>query len=135
MRQQPRTKAALYLAVVFLAGAAFGGAAHRFYAARVAEADSRPLTAAEWRQQYINELQQELGLSADQAADMQTILVENGQHWCDFWAVAGPELDAVRRQGSERIKLILSAEQQQKYQVILDEREKRREEKKLAACP
>ena len=113
----------------------FGGAAHRFYAARVTEADSRPLTAAEWRQQYTNELQLELDLSADQVADLQEILVENGQRWCDFWAVAGPELDDVRQEGSDRIKSILSAEQQQKYQVILDERERRREEKKRAACP
>lgn len=135
MTQQPKKRAAIYLAAVFVAGSVFGVAAQRFYEAKIAAADSRPRTAAEWRQRFTNELQQELNLDVDQVAELQGVLEEMGGRWCEVWESVGPQFDALREEGASRISGMLDSEQQEKYQVILEERKRRRAEKRRAHCP
>jgi hypothetical protein len=130
MTSQPKRVAVLYLAVVFLAGSLFGAAFYRFYAAEFASASQgQPDSASQFRQKLIAKLTQELALRTEQVDQLNLILDETQQRFKDFRAEMEPGFEAIRAERSRHIMGILGAEQKPLYQKILDERQRRREEK------
>lgn len=138
MNARPKRTAALYLAVVFLAGGAFGFAANQFYAVRIASAEApRPaLTASEYRLSLVDKLDAELTLDEDQIAEILIILDDVGERFIEIRDAMEPEFEAIRQDRGARIMETLSPQQRIVYGRILAERSRRREEKaaKRSGC-
>jgi hypothetical protein len=121
--------AALYLTAVFAAGAVFGIAAYRFYAASTASAEfqATPVTPQEYRERTVSKLQTELALSPEQTAEVQKIYDYIGERWHDVRDAMEPEFEAMRKERADRIMGILDEGQQQKYREILEAKRRKRE--------
>ena len=128
-----RTKriAALYLAIVFGAGLAFGVAASQFYDAMSAEAVNQTrLTATQYRQKLVEDLDASLQLDEEQIDEILTILDDIGERFHAVRDAMEPEFDAIRSERAARIMAVLTEEQRATYRLILEERERRRDEQR-----
>ena len=123
---RPTRVAALYLAIVFLAGTLFGVVVDRFYSQRTARAASSP-SPKESRERYVTTLQKELALTAAQLAQVTEILDQTGQRFRELRERSGPEFEAIREDQRRRIMGVLTVEQQPKYRKILEEHRQRRQ--------
>lgn len=129
MNAPSRRTAALYLALVFTAGAAFGVAVNEFYSAKVAKAGNRRPTPSEYRQRIIDDLTRDLGLDAAQAARVSQVYDEIGEKYKEVRDEMEPRFDAIRQLRAEQIMAILNPEQQATYRTMLEERRRKREQK------
>lgn len=130
----PRSKrsAVLYLALVFLGGAAFGFGASLFYSAHSAEAkeaDNAPTTAREYRRNLVIELDSELNLDEDQVSEVMNILDEVGERFIEVRDAMEPEFEAIRSERAAMIMGVLTPEQRLRYAEILEERDRARRER------
>lgn len=129
MTSPSRRTAALYLALVFAAGAAFGVAANEFYSTKVASAVNRRPTASEYRQKIIDDLTRDLDLDAAQVAQVSQIYDGIGEKYKQVRDEMEPRFDAIRKLRAEQIMAVLSPEQRAKYQSLLEERRRKREQR------
>ena len=133
---KPTRIAALWLAMVFLAGALFGFVAHSFYADRTTLADraARPSNPKDFRERYLAKLKNELSLSPEQLDQVRAILDQTGQRFHElreqFHDKLEPEFETVRQMQRQRIMAVLTPEQQPKYQKIIEEQRRRHEKDK-----
>ena len=129
MTSPSRRTAALYLALVFAAGAAFGVAVNDFYSTKVASAVDRRPTPSEFRQRIIDDLTRDLNLDAAQVAEVSRIYDGIGEKYKQVRDEMEPRFDAIRKLRAEQIMAALSPEQQAKYQSMLEERRRKREQR------
>jgi len=132
MNARSKRSAALYLALVFLGGAAFGFSAGQFYSAHTAEAkeeSNAPATAREYRRNLVNELDDELGLDEDQVSEILLILDKVGERFLEVRDAMEPEFEAIRAERAAMIMNVLTPEQQLEYAKILEERDRARRER------
>jgi Spy/CpxP family protein refolding chaperone len=119
-------RAVLYLVLVFLLGLALGGlgmvwAGRHGWSYAGAERQRAPRGVA-W-------LCRELGLSAEQRQQVETILDEMGSAYREIRQRTRPEYEAVRQQGRDRIRAVLTEQQRARFEEWvreMDEREVRR---------
>jgi len=122
-------KATFWLALVFVLGTALGAVlgyafAHRSYAASA----PAQLTAEQRRAQKRAQLVREVGLTAEQQAQVMVILDEAQSEYKAIHAVSDPQIDAVRLKSRDKIRQILTAEQKPKFEDFvrkMDEERKR----------
>ena len=122
-------KATFWLALVFVLGTALGvvlgyAFAHRSYAA----AAPTQLTAEQRRAQKREQLAREVGLTADQQAQVAAILDEAQSEYKAIHAVSDPQVDAVRQKSRDKIRQMLNPEQKPKFEEFIrrmDEERKR----------
>ncbi len=124
--QQPKRRALLALASVCLAGAALGAAG--VYSFTVHGGPGRNLAPAEYRTRLLNHLTEDLELDIEQRQQIAAILDEIGERYQSVREAIEPELEAIRRQRADRIMSVLYEDQQVKYEKILEERRRRREQ-------
>lgn len=132
MSSRSKRSAALYLALVFLGGAAFGYATSLFYSAHTAEAKGGkdgPTTAREYRRNLVNELDEELNLDEDQVSEVMNILDEVGERFIEVRDAMEPEFEAIRSERGAMIMGVLTPEQRIQYANILEERDRARRER------
>ena len=132
MSARSKRSAALYLALVFIGGAAFGFSISQFYSANAAEAkeaDAAPTTAREYRQNLVNELDDELNLDEDQVSEVLLILDDVGERFMEVRDAMEPEFEAIRSERAARIMSVLTPEQRIEYGKILEERDRARRER------
>ena len=123
-------RAVLYLVLVFLLGAVVGGlatqwASRRGWASERSDHRRDPRGALEW-------LNRELKLSPEQRSQVESILDETGQAYRAIRQRTRPEYEAVRHQGREKIRALLSEEQRGRFEALvreIDAREAERREK------
>lgn len=134
MSASSKSTAAAYLSLVFLAGTAFGVAVDQFYSARAARAaeESGFPTAAAYRRDLVETLDSQLHLDDDQAAEILTVLEDIGDRWYAVRDAMEPEFEAIRQERTSRILAVLNPDQRLGYQRILDERQRKNEEKRRA---
>jgi hypothetical protein len=112
-----RWRVILAAAVIFLAGAGTGAVVVRTYAPRIVKRThiSPPLPIGEdRRREYVEKLNRELQLTAEQRAQAEQILVESQERMKTIWdPIAGDVKDEYRRTRKE-IWEILTPEQQAK---------------------
>jgi len=131
MSRQDTNKAALYLALVFGAGALVGFAANDFYRTRTAEAvESEARTASEYYNNLVQELDERLNLDDDQVSEILLVLDEVGERFFEVRDAMEPEFEAIRRERAQRIMAMLSAAQQREYEKMLEERRVKQEEQR-----
>lgn len=114
-----KQRAALWVGVVFLLGAALGGMlgyefAHRSYAASTAQ-----LSDAAKRQQKVAELTQELSLTNAQKQELDAILTEMQGEFKAIRKQTDPQIEVARQKGRERIRAILTPDQKPKFEDFL----------------
>jgi Spy/CpxP family protein refolding chaperone len=121
-------KAALWVGVVFLLGAALGGMLGYVFAHHTAMAAPAQLTDSEKRAQKVQRLTQELNLSVDQQKQLDAILASVQAQYKAIHQSTDPQIDQARQKGREQIRAILAPEQKPKFEDFLrrlDEERKR----------
>lgn len=132
MAEDTTKKAALWVALVFLLGAALGGMtgyviAHQRYAVTNAAPMAPPNDAAR-RAQKVKELTALAGLSADQSSRIDGIIADIQSQIKAIRATKDPEINAAREKGRDRIRALLTPDQKPKFEEFirkLDEERKR----------
>jgi Spy/CpxP family protein refolding chaperone len=115
----PRQKAALWVGLVFLLGAALGGTLGYVFARSSYAAAPAQLSDDVKRHQKVERLTQELGLSADQQQQLDAIIADVQGQMKTIRQSSEPQLDEVRQRGRDRIRAILTAEQKPKFEEHL----------------
>ena len=120
-------KAALWVGVVFLLGAALGGMLGYVFAHRVIAAPPQ-MTEAEKRAQKVQRLTQELNLDPDQQKQLDAIITSVQAQYKAIHQSTDPQINEARLKGREQIRAILTPEQKSKFEEFLkrlDEERKR----------
>jgi Spy/CpxP family protein refolding chaperone len=115
----PRQKAALWVGVVFLLGAALGATLGYVFAHRSYAATTPAMTDQAKRQQKVDHLTQELGLSGDQRQQLDAIITDIQAEYKAIRKTTDPQIDVARQKGREHIRAILTPEQRPKFEEFL----------------
>jgi hypothetical protein len=121
-------KAALWVGVVFLLGAALGGMLGYVFAHHTTMAAPAQITDAEKRSQNVQRLTEELNLRADQQTQLEAIIASVQAEYKAIHQSTDPQIDQARQRGRERIRAILTLEQKPQFEEFLkrmDEERKR----------
>jgi len=123
-------KAALWVGLVFLLGAAIGGMAGYVFAHQkytVTNASVPPSDAVK-RAQKVQELTSLVNLTPEQSLQVDAVIADVQSQMKIIRKTLDPQLSEVRQKGRERIRGILTAEQRPKFEEYmqkLDEERKR----------
>jgi Spy/CpxP family protein refolding chaperone len=125
---ESRRKAGLWLAVVFVLGAAIGvvfeySLAHKTLAAPFATA---PPPEAERRAKRVAEMTKELQLTPDQATSIDGIIHKAHDEMKGIHEKADSDLDAVRLKARDEMRQLLTPEQKPKFEVMVQKMDQER---------
>jgi Spy/CpxP family protein refolding chaperone len=112
-------KAAIWVAIIFLLGMVLGGMVGYGYAHRAVAAANPPKTAQERRTERVTQLTQELGLTNDQAKQLDAILMQWHAEAKTIHEKSDAQLDELRQKGRNQIRAILTPEQKPKFEEFL----------------
>jgi len=120
MNETPATRrAAIWVVIVFLLGAAGGGMLGYSYAHRSVSAASAPLPEPERRAKRVAELTQLLGLSSDQAKQLDAIILQRHAELKAIHDQSNAQLEQVHQKGRDQVRAILTPEQKPKFEEFL----------------
>jgi Spy/CpxP family protein refolding chaperone len=125
-------KAALWVGVVFLLGAALGGMVGYSYEHHLVSAASTPLPEPVRRAHRVEELTQALSLTSTQSQQIDAILLQRHTEVKAIHDQTDAQIDQVRQKGREQIRVILTPEQKPKFEEFLknlDQQRKRNSSK------
>ena len=124
-----KQKAVLWVAVVFVLGAALGGVFGYFFGHRSSvSAANPPLSEAVKRAQRVQELTQELSLTDDQRQQLDKALSQLHGEYKSIHDESDAEMEQARQKGRDQIRSFLTPEQKPKFEEFLkrmDEERKR----------
>ena len=124
-----KQKAALWVAVVFVLGAALGGVFGYFYGHRSSvSAANPPLSEPQRRAQRVEQLTQELGLTNAQRQQLDSALSQLHAQYKSIHDQSDAQMEQARQKGRDQIRSILTPEQKPKFEEFLkrmDEERKR----------
>jgi len=127
MNDTPATrKAAIWVVIVFLLGAVAGGMLGFGYAHHSVSAANAPLPEPERRAKKVAELTEKLGLTSDQAKQLDTILLQRHTEVKTIREQSDAQLGQVRQKGRDQIRAILTPEQEPKFEEFLQKLEAER---------
>jgi hypothetical protein len=130
-----RWTVALYMALVFACGGVVGAFAHRLYTVSGVSANVGQRNPEEFRKRFMADLKSRLQMNDDQAAKLEAIMDETRLRVRAARGTIEPELQKIRDDQKQRISELLSASQQVEWEKILDERQRKRENKKKRDLP
>lgn len=126
---RPRVKGALLLLVAFLLGTASGALGIALFRSHAGWWGS-PRDAARFQEMVIRRLTRELDLRPEQRQQVQTIMREAGDQFTRLREEMRPRFIEIRDRTRDRIRALLDADQQSRFQTLMDrwdrERERRR---------
>lgn len=124
-----KQKAALWVAIVFVLGAALGGLFGYFYGHRSSvSASNAPLSEPQRRAQRVDQLTNELGLTDDQRQQLDKTLSQLHGEYKAIHDQADAQMSEAHQKGRDQIRAILTPEQKPKFEEFLkrmDEERKR----------
>ena len=123
---RPRMKGALLLLLAFLLGTAAGALGFGLYQARTGWGHP-PRDPERSRQFMLKRLTRELDLRPEQQQQVEAILRETGQEFARLREEIGPRMRDIRGRIREKIRAMLSPEQQAKFEALEKEWERRAE--------
>jgi Spy/CpxP family protein refolding chaperone len=115
----PKQKAAFWVGLVFLLGAALGGVLGYVFAHRSYAATATPMTQTAKRAQKVARLTQELNLTNEQQQQLDAILTDIMARYKAIHDASEPQIDQERQKGREQIRSILTPEQRPKFEEFL----------------
>lgn len=124
-----KQKAFLWVAVVFILGAALGGVFGYFYGHRSSvSAANPPLSEPVRRAQKVDQLTHELGLTNEQRQQLDSTLSQLHAQYKSIRDQFDAQMDQARQKGRDQIRSLLTPEQKPKFEEFLkrlDEERKR----------
>jgi Spy/CpxP family protein refolding chaperone len=124
-----KQKAAAWVAVVFVLGAALGGVFGYFYGHRSSvSAANPPLSEPQRRAQRVDQLTKDLGLTNEQRQQLDTTLSQLHAQYKVIRDQSEAQTEQARQKGRDQIRAILTPEQKPKFEEFLkrlDEERKR----------
>ena len=124
-----KQKAAVWVAAVFVLGAALGGVFGYFYGHRSSvSAANPPLSEPQRRAQRVEQLTKELGLTDDQRKQLDSALSQLHAQYKSIHDQSDAQSEQTRQKGRDQIRAILTPEQKPKFEEFLkrlDEERKR----------
>jgi len=115
-----KRKAALWVALVFILGAALGGVVGYLFSYRsYASAQSTQLTEQAKRHQRVVELTDKLHLTADQAQQLDAIVSSMQVEFKSIRRQIEPQLEEARQRGRNQIRAIMKPEQKPGFEEFL----------------
>ena len=115
-----KQKAALWVIVVFVFGAALGGVFGYFYGHRSSvSAANPPLSEPERRAQRVDQLTKELGLTEDQRHQLDSDLEQLHAQYKAIHDQSDAQMEQARQKGRDQIRSILTPEQKPKFEEFL----------------
>jgi Spy/CpxP family protein refolding chaperone len=112
-------KAALWVGLVFLLGAALGGVLGNVFGVHARNVPPPQLTEGEKRAQKVQRLTQELSLAPDQQKEVEAIIASVQAQYRAIRQSTEPQIDEARQKGREQIRAILTPEQKPKFEDFL----------------
>lgn len=113
---------------VFTSGALVGAFAHRLYTVKTVDAAPQRRSPSEYRQRYLADMKNRLNLDEGQTARLSEALDRTRQRFHDFNEKHKPEIASIHEEQVRDIRGLLKADQQQRYEEYLKEREEKRKE-------
>jgi hypothetical protein len=128
MKQRSSVSTSIYVALVFLSGAALGVFSDHLYTTKtvLAKTVAARNDPNEFRRKYIDDMRTRLKMDPAQIATLSQILDETDVQMHDLHQKYRPEMTSIHNAQVDRVKGILKSEQVAEYQKMLDEREARR---------
>lgn len=120
---RPRMKGALLLLLAFLLGTAAGALGFGLYQARAGWRHP-PRDPERSRQFVLKRLTRDLDLRPEQQQQVEAILRETGQEFSRLREEIGPRMRDIRGRSREKIRAILSPEQQARFEALEKEWER-----------
>jgi hypothetical protein len=115
----PTRKAALWVGVVFLLGAALGGVGGYYCAHHPVFAQNTPLPEPVRRAQRVEQLTQLLGLTSAQSQQVDAILLQKHTEAKAIHDQSDAQLAQVHQKGRDEVRAILTSEQKPKFEEFL----------------
>jgi Spy/CpxP family protein refolding chaperone len=112
-------KAAFWVGVVFLLGAALGGMLGYVFAHHTTMAAPAQMTDAQKRAQKVQRLTQELDLTPSQQTQLDAIMTGVQAEYKAIHQSTEPQIDQARQKGREQIRTILTPQQKPKFEEFL----------------
>ena len=125
-------KAALWVGVVFLLGAALGGVIGYSYEHHLVSAASTPLPEPVRRAQRVEQLTQLLNLTSAQSQQVDAILLQKHGEAKALHDQTDAQFEQIRQKGRDQLRAVLTPEQKPKFEEFLknlDEQRKRNSSK------
>ena len=121
MNSETRQKARLWLALVFILGAAIGGVfgysfAHRSYAATQGPTT---LSEPERRAKRIAEMTREVGLTPEQSTQIDQIIHQAHDEMKTIHEKSDADVDVVRQRAREQMRSLLTPDQRPKFEAMV----------------
>ncbi|MBV8550945.1 MAG: hypothetical protein JOY54_06565 [Acidobacteriaceae bacterium] len=113
--------AVLLSIVLFASGVAVGALGHRYYTSTAVSAKT---TAEDFRQHYISEMQSRLKLTPVQVRQLEAILDDTKAKFKAVRDSYHPQMLAIKKEQTSRVKAILTPPQVQEYEQIVAEHER-----------
>ncbi|MDQ5839037.1 MAG: hypothetical protein M3379_19845 [Acidobacteriota bacterium] len=127
MTTRGRTRLKIWLVVVgvFALGCLSGVALDGAYRLRAAGRDRAGEHGRRGGQDIFERMRSDLSLTDEQARQVKTVLDETRDEFRTLSAECRPRYDAIRQKGRERIRALLTPEQQQRFDAKVAERDAR----------
>jgi len=119
-------KAALWVGVVFLLGAALGAVIGYSYEHHLVSAASNPLPEPARRAHRVEQLTQLLNLTSAQSQQVDSILLRRHTEVKTIHDQTDAQIDQVRQKGRDQIRAILTPEQKPKFEDFLKDLDQKR---------
>src|SRR5215469_2979936 len=131
MNSETRQKARLWLALVFILGAAIGGVfgysfAHRSYAAT--QAPAATLSEPERRAKRVAEMTTEVGLTPEQSTQIDQIIHQAHDEMKTIHEKSDADCDVVRQRAREQVRSLLTPEQRPKFEAMIQRDQERKKQ-------
>ena len=132
---ETRVKVRLAFVSIFILGIAAGALGVSVYYRGIESGRPSGWTAGFDRERYVKQMTEAVGLQPEQMGALNAILDETREGFLALRARLRPQFDEVRQRARVRIRGILSADQQGRFEAFLKrwDEERRAEEQALAA--
>ena len=128
-----RREAAVLFFVVFLLGALFGGVGDRLWNKRVSGQPAVSSSARPTRDELIKNFSRQVELTPDQEKQLAAIMDDERAKWQALYAPLDAPREAIRQQGRERIRAMLTPEQQPRFEEFMRRVDEQRKKDAAAA--
>jgi Spy/CpxP family protein refolding chaperone len=119
-------KAAVWVGIVFLLGAALGGLIGYSYEHHLVSAASNPLPEPVRRAQRVEQLTQLLTLTSAQSQQVDGILQQWHTEVKTIHDQTDAQIEQIRQKGRDQIRAVLTPEQKPKFEEFLKNRDQQR---------
>ena len=125
-----RWTVALYMALVFVCGSVVGAFAFRLYTVSGVSANVGPRNPEDFRKRFLSDLKTRLTLSDEQASKVAAVMDETRSRFKATHDSIEPEIQKIREDQRQKISELLSPDQLQEWEKMVEERRRARESKK-----